>query len=481
MMKKEKEEEIQDVEISDKNLTEHDDESLNVQLEKNSNQNSVELDDVDMSGNSFFSRIKTKYRARKAKKLAKIQNETLSAEETKKVKEKIEEANKEVSESGKHKKLKNIIFFVFNIVLVAGILIWNIMSSDDFTPLREQDLNGTYIAIVLFLLVGLISMDVIAVHRMIYRKTLRSRWALAYKATGLLRYYDDITPFAAGGQAFMATYLIGRDVPASTALSIPIAKLLFQQFSWLIVTFVCLIVSFVRGMTTLVSAASIIGFILAAGVVAIILFMSYSKVWGKKVIAWILKLLVKIKIIKNYDKHYAKVMNLVEDYQRIMREYKKAKLEVVFQVLIHGARIVLLYSIPYFIYLIFPYQGGEIGTYADFFVYTALIDLASSFFPMPAGTGMNEITFTALFNQYLRGSTFWALLLWRFCSYYVNLLQGLVLISYDTVYGNRKYRWLQTKYALQAESKEFRRMQIENFRQERDKRRRKQKKSSNKE
>ena len=183
-----------------------------------------------------------------------------------------------------------------------------------------------------------------------------------------------------------------------------------------------------------------------------------------------------MKILKNYDKHYDKVMSFVEDYQNIMKEYSKSKLDVVYQVLLSGARFVLLFSIPYFIYMSFPYQGGKIGSFGEFFVYTALIDLASSFIPLPGGTGMNEITFTFLFREYLGGSTFWALLLWRFCSYYFYLLQGIGVITYDTLYGNKKYRWIKKKYDLQEESQEFRKLQIENFRFERNKRRKKQKK-----
>ena len=89
---------------------------------------------------------------------------------------------------------------------------------------------------------------------------------------------------------------------------------------------------------------------------------------------------------------------------------------------------------------------------------------------------MNEITFSALFTDYLGGYTFWALLLWRFCSYYFYLLQGISVISYDTIYGNRKYKWVKKKLALQNESQEFRRMQIESFRSERNRRRKNQKK-----
>ncbi len=426
---------------------------------------------------NFFSRLINKYKERKTKKLQQIENQKLSEEENKKVEEKLEEANQEIQRSNtKNKKVRNIIFFIFNIVLVAGILIWNIFTTDDFSPLNLLNTKPINFLYVLLLLAAIILLDVLSVHRMIYRKTLRSRWNTSYKSLGILRYYDAVTPLSTGGQAFMVTYLTARDVPASTALSIPIAKLLFQNATWIVITFVCLIISFTSGMSAFVSAASIIGFILGFLVVFFILFISFSKKFSKKLITWVLKLLQKIKLIKNYEKTYEKVLHIVEDYQSIMKEFSKAKLDLLYQVILHVLRFVCLYSIPYFIYLIFPFQGGKVGSYGEFFVFSALIELAASFIPLPGGTGMNEITFAALFKDYLRGNTFWALLIWRFCSYYFYLLQGLGIMAYDTLYGNRKYRWVKRKLALQEESQYFRRLQIENFRHERNKRRKNQSK-----
>lgn len=428
---------------------------------------------------SFFSRLK----AKKQKKLQQLESETLTEEESKKVEEKMEEATKEVSsKSEKKKKIRNVIFLIFNLVLVAAILIWNVKTSDDFTPLSLLDIKFQYIAVIVAFLFLAVSMDVLSTHRMIYRKTLRSRWHLAYKASATLRYYDAITPMATGGQAFMVTYMTSRDVPAPTALSVPIAKLLFQNVAWLIITFVCLIVSFTSHMPSLVSAASIIGFVLGFVVVFAILFLSISKRAGKKLVAWVLKLLVKMHILKDFDKHYAKVWSFVEDYQNIFREYKHAKLDIVYQLILHALRNVCVFSVPYFIYIAFPHSlGTPVATFGEFFVYTAMIDLASSFIPLPGGTGMNEITFQGLFNPYFVGTTFWALLVWRFVTYYYYLLQGLGVMAYDSIYGNRKYRWVKKRYELQFESQQFKRNQIETFRQERDSRRKKIKKNKTRE
>lgn len=445
---------------------------------KNLEQEIQQVEEASVAKQSFFSRLKTKRLEKKKKKLEQIENQKVSEEESKKIEAKIDIAEKEVKQSSSKKtKIKNICFFILNIVLVVGILLWNILTTDDFTKINIADVRLEYVAIALGLLCINVFADVASVHRIIYKKTMRSRWASAYKSTGTLRYYDAVTPLSTGGQAFMVSYLNKRDVPSATSLSIPMAKMIFQQIAWLIITFVCLILSFTNGLSqTFVSASSVIGFVLCFIVVAVTLLLSLSKKVGIKMVSWCLRLLAKMKLIKNYDKQYEKVKHLVEDYQSIIREYSKNIGDLILQFLLHATRIICMFSIPYFITKVFPYTGGKVGTFSDFFVYTALIDLASSFIPLPGGTGMNEITFAALFRDYLGGYTFWGLLLWRFCSYYFFLLQGISIISYDTLYGNRKYRWVKKKLSLQAESQEFRKVQIENFRNERALRRKKQKK-----
>ncbi len=431
---------------------------------------------IDKRQSLFLHPLKL-FKAKRSKRLAEIENAKLSAEQNKLVKEKVEEASKEVSKSSSKKtKIKNILFFIFNLALVAGILIWNVMTTDDFSALDVSKVSLLNFLYVLLFLAVIVILDVMSVHRMIYRKTMRSRWKTSYKALGVMRYYDAVTPMSSGGQAFMVTYLTARDIPGSTSLSIPISKLLFQNISWITITGVCLVLSFARDMGSLVSAASIIGFILALGMVLFIMFVSFSKKLGNKLVSWGVKLCAKMHIVKNYDKTYAKVKNFVEDYQNIMKEYSHAKFDVFIQLVLHAARSVCLFSIPYFIYKIFPFEeaaGYPMGDYGTFFIYTAMIDLASSFIPLPGGTGMNEITFSFLFSSYLGGNTFWALLLWRFCSYYFYLLQGIGILAYDTVYGNRKYRWVKKCRELQDESQEFRKIQIDNFRRQRNNRRKK--------
>jgi len=431
-----------------------------------------ELESAKEKKQTIFSRFSAWLRRRKEKRLANTERQ-LSAEEAKQVEEKLEEVNKEIDDT-KTKKHKTwtIIYWVFSVCLILGILIWNALSTDDFTPLAVFKIDYRYILLVIAFVLLMMGTETLGVHRMIYHGTMRSRLATSYKSTAIYRF----VPLATGGQPFMISYLTSRDIPPVTALSIPMSKLLFQNLAWLVIASVCLIYSLVQKLNTFISALSIIAFILTLIMVVGIILISTSKKVGSKLVSLYVKFVIKLKIWKDYDKHYTRIMNFFEDYQKTMKEYTKAFFDICYQFLLAAARYVMQFSIPFFIYCAFKGYNGDL--YGEFFVLTVLIDLASHLIPIPGGAGINVITFTWLFSNYLGGSTFWALLIWRFCTFYFYLLQGLGVFAYDTLYGNKKYRWIQKKLLLQNESQEFRRVQIENFRQEREKRRKKQKRES---
>lgn len=472
----------------EKKIEELDDKSLNKQqelLSENISENPENIEDFVVKGkDNFFSRLVNKHKTKKEEKRKKveIENNSLSKEESEKINQQLDEANKEAKKvNSKKQKITSILLLVFNIVLVVALLLWNLLGSDEFTPLNLLDVHIWPFLIFLLFIVLNVFCDTISAHRMIYRKTYRSRWALAYKTIVTLRYYDSVIPLS-GGEAFAVSYLANRDVPGATALSIPVAKMIFQQITWIGIGLFCLIYAqFVPQFDGFVTATSIIGFIISFSAIFIVIFVSLSKNLGKKLVSWFTKLLYKLHIVKDYDKQYAKYLKFIEDYQAIIREYSKAKWDILLQFFLSIIRYVTTYSSPFLIYCIFkgfPATGGA-ELYTTFFVSAALIEFASSFIPLPGGSGMNEITFTVIFSQFLQGETFWALLLWRFTTYYFYLIQGLSVITYDTLYGNKKYKWVKKRLALQQESQIFKKQQIDMFRAERNKRRKREKVGKN--
>lgn len=398
-------------------------------------------------------------------------------------KKKMDELEQSVSkQSSKKSKIINLVFFILNIGIVVGILFYQ-LSKEHFVSLTGMKLDIVSIAITVGLFICVIWSESFTISYLLKQSTGKWKLGTAYKVTQIGKYYDNVTPLATGGQAFQVTYLKSRGVPIHTALSIPMAKYVFSQISWVIISLASIIVSFSdKSYGTFVSILSIVGFALSFLILTISLFLSISKKLGKILVVRVLKLLYKMKIIKNYDKQYEKITKYISDFQDVMKQYAKSPKDFIIMLVFSLLANIFRYSMPYFIVSIFIPNIG-IEYFFRLMVMSVLVDLSSSFFPMPGGTGLNEISFTAAFGMIIEamkaagyisdtsGILIWVLLIWRFFSYYYYLLQGVCILSYDIVYGNRKYKWLVKKENLEQESMVFKQNQIDKFRLDRAKRR----------
>ena len=406
------------------------------------------------------------------KEEASVVEANVDEKENEEEKRKIDEAEQSVAkQNSKKKKFLNLGFFILNIAIVAGILIYQ-LNGQKFELIHGLKLNGWAI-LLMFMFFGLtLLLETFAVSYLLKSSTGKWRFGLSYKVFAIGKYYDNITPLATGGQPFQITYLKGKGVPLHSALSVPLAKYLFSQIAWVVLSLVCLIISSVdKTYNTYVSIASIIGFVLSFFMLSVVIFLCICKTAGRKIVVKVLRLAYKMKIIKNYDKQYAKITKYIEDFQSVMQQYAKSPKDFFIMMTTSFLRLFFYYSIPYFIYAMM--MGFDGTLFVKLLVMSLLVDLAASFFPLPGGTGMNEISFSAMFSPIFKNNlmTFWALLIWRFFTYYYNLIQGIACISYDVAYGNRKFRWQQKKNMLMEESQVFKQAQIDKFRQERLRRR----------
>ena len=92
-----------------------------------------------------------------------------------------------------------------------------------------------------------------------------------------------------------------------------------------------------------------------------------------------------------------------------------------------------------------------------------MVDLAASFIPLPGGTGVAELSFTAIFASLMGSDIFWAMLIWRILTYYSYIIQGILITIYDYFRGNKKQKWLEQKWKLEEESRQFEDDQLKIF------------------
>lgn len=385
--------------------------------------------------------------------------------------EKIGEAEQAVKkQSSKKKKLLNLLLLIVNLGIVAGLFVYNLLGDTQMTSFPElltSKINWGIFFLAVIISSSTMLFDAAKCWLLIWKTTGKNRPALSYKVCALGRHYDSLTPMSTGGQPFQVYYLNKRGIPAGKAVSIPLGQYVTFMITYSLFTLVIMISSFFLSSntssvgSTIVSAGSWIGFALNFALVFIVCLISINKKVGTGLITLILKLLKKLHIIKNYEQNYNKTMNVVGDYQKTMMSYAKSKSTLFLMIFLSLAIMVTKYSIPYIIYSMF--NGFNPAIFTDIFIKTVMIDLASGFIPLPGGSGVAELSFTAFFSSLLGADVFWAMLIWRIFTYYGHMIRGIVIIIYDYIHGNKKHEWLQKKWQLEEESKNFEDAQLRDF------------------
>lgn len=341
-------------------------------------------------------------------------------------------------------KIFNICLFVVSTLILIGILIYhsNTYGVYDIEKSLFEGLKYRYLFIIFACFALIMIFDSLRTHVLLYKSTKIHRPILSYKSTAICRYYDCITPFSFGGQPFQVFYLNNRGVKAGIASSVPLAKYLFSQITFCVISLIMLILgaSYYGDSSRLVVTFSIISLCISFLFLIIIIFASVDKKILPNIILHITKFLNKIKLIKDYKITFTKTMRTLLEYQRSVRYYLKSFWTTFLTIVLSVGIIVLKACIPYLIY-VYLLRGQVEATFFVVFSKFIICELATMFMPLPGGSGMAEISFSALFATLFVGDNsgylFWAVLIYRIASYYIYLLQGFIISLYDVIWGNK--------------------------------------------
>ncbi|MBQ2329826.1 MAG: flippase-like domain-containing protein, partial [Oscillospiraceae bacterium] len=268
-----------------------------------------------------------------------------------------------------------------------------------------------------------------------YRKMLMSlegkddkRGALEVALLG--KYYDNVTPFGAGGQPFQIVYLKKRGVSPGTAGALPIVGFLTQQFAFVVIALVVFITNrSALGDNALIKGSAYVGmFTYMLVPVAIVLF-AVAPNFFKKIVGGGTRLLGKLHLLKDAKKTETSVYSALDEYVVSLKSLNSRPhffLKLLFISILYQLAIM---SIPYFVLLAF---GGEADWWTVFstvvYIYAAI-----TIIPTPGNAGAAESYFYIAFSSLEGGSPFWAMLVWRGFVYYSWLLCGIIVLMLQKV------------------------------------------------
>ncbi|MBR3386146.1 flippase-like domain-containing protein [Candidatus Saccharibacteria bacterium] len=350
-----------------------------------------------------------------------------------KIREQANRRAKKTSEKRDYKKrigkpLLFVVFIAINIAVIAATAINEFGNSESAAELSTVQLNW-------WMLIPAALCFVVAFFADVYKYVLLLRkntkpgtfkkgedWRLARRTVIFGKYYDNITPASVGGQPFQIYYLHkSGKLPSGLATTLPMIGMIAVQVAFIMVALVCFL-SGASDKMMLLGIAAWVGLLVYAFWPVAVLIATFAPKTMTRIISFVVKILAKIKIVKNGEEVAEKIEFEVNEYAKSVKIILKQK-DVLFKILLLMIVFnILMASIPYFVLAAF---GGDVAYFPSLALTVAVMS-SVYFVPTPGNSGAAEGAFYLVFNALSTGYVFWAMLVWRFFTYYIYIIMGPV-------------------------------------------------------
>ena len=244
-------------------------------------------------------------------------------------------------------------------------------------------------------------------------------------------FFNAITPFSTGGQPFQIYSLKKNGLKLSDGTNVIVQESIIHQLSIILIGFLALILNLFLNICDINSVLFwllLTGFLLNVGVLIILFIVSYKKKFNQFLINFGIKILIKLKLIKDKEKTINKWNDAIESFNEGSKSLLISKKRFIKLILINCLALVSLYIVPLLILFSlgnFTYFNG-----IDAVVMISFVSIISVYVPLPGGIGGQEYLFILFFGTYLidplLGSV---MILWRFLTYYFPLIIGGILFN----------------------------------------------------
>ncbi len=255
----------------------------------------------------------------------------------------------------------------------------------------------------------------------------------AFRISMIGVYYSALTPFSSGGQPMQVMHMRRDSVPIGKSSSAFCIK--FITFEFVICGFF-IINLILKGTQFFANYREIFwltcfGFAVNAALAVIAILALTSK--GKMVLLGtrLVHFLHKIHLVKHAEKTIIAMSEQLEDFSTsgiMLRTNAKLLFGSVF---LTALEMLALFTVTFCIYRA---MGLTEHTLMDVVSMQAYLYLTVSFVPLPGAAFASEGGFYLFFSMFFPSKMmFLAMLMWRFFTYYANIIFGSLFVLYDAV------------------------------------------------
>jgi uncharacterized protein (TIRG00374 family) len=169
------------------------------------------------------------------------------------------------------------------------------------------------------------------------------------------------------------------------------------------------------------------GFALNGFVLFLLFLFTLNKSLAEKTISKISKFFVSLRIVRRKELFQQKLFEQTRLFHDCMTQSAKNPLISVLALLMALLEVVAKISVTYFV----ARSLNIASSYFDIAMTQLVVFLVASFVPTPGATGASEGVYTLFFKFLFGPKTVAALLVWRFFTYYLNIIVGGLATAHE--------------------------------------------------
>lgn len=263
-------------------------------------------------------------------------------------------------------------------------------------------------------------------------------WSDAAGVTGAGQFYSAITPSASGGQPMQVLWMHRMGVPVSVGTAGVSVKFIGFQTSFLALGALMWIIerrevaAQLTGLRWLVALGFVINSVLIA---AVLLTVPNSRAMDG-LLRGLVAIGRKLRIVRNPEKAMEGFRNTVKEYRDSLVLLLKRPADAAAVFGLSLLQVLIYMMVPVCLYRAFGLSDADS---ALILTVQLLLFIAAAFIPLPGAAGAQESGFCVFFRGiFPEGNLIAAMLCWRFFSYYLLLIAGLLMMSWSKAVDWRK-------------------------------------------
>ena len=340
-----------------------------------------------------------------------------------------EEKQEELTRKNPTDKKMTIINFIFIIAIFTVLLVYMIKVDglDNIIKILKT-VDYKWVTLGLMCLMIFWICEAINLHIPIKKMYKNQKFSNSIKVTMIGLLFNNITPFATGGQPMQAYELTKTGKRVSDSLSALVIKFIIAQTALVISTIIISLtqLEFLSILMKDYMWLAIIG--LGVNIIAIVMAIltGTKKKIVEKIMIPIVRFLGKIHILKHPEKTEERVKASIENFAEQFKIIKTEKKMVLKMFIVAIVQSLAYYSITYMIYRAFGNYGI---TFWQIIPTQAFLLMLMMFIPTP-GSGLGaEGGFYLLFNKIFKDGTInMSILFWRIYTFYLPIIVGALFL-----------------------------------------------------